>query len=240
MSRAVVVGLDAALVSASLGFMYALVTSSPVGKQALPMAMWGTLVGFIVGVAAMAGFWRGPRLMTTPNATGVLVLAAMLFELQTLPGMQGSVAAAVLAVSGTCLVYGLLQVLYGHAGVGAAMKFLPFPVISGFTNTVALSLVVSMLPSALGHDYLGRLLKAPTWFTDVRPGALVVAAAGLLAMRPAVLVLAPASPVVRVTARALPMHASRTARPQEPAPTPHGPATLHHSASTEPAQAARH
>jgi len=181
MSRAVVVGLDAALVSASLGFMYALVTSSPVGKQALPMAMWGTLVGFIVGVAAMAGFWRGPRLMTTPNATGVLVLAAMLFELQTLPGMQGSVAAAVLAVSGTCLVYGLLQVLYGHAGVGAAMKFLPFPVISGFTNTVALSLVVSMLPSALGHDYLGRLLKAPTWFTDVRPGALVVAAAGLLA-----------------------------------------------------------
>jgi SulP family sulfate permease len=181
LARTALVGVDAALVSCALGFMYALVTSAPVGAAALPVTMLATLVGFVVGGMVMAGLWRGPRLMATPNATGVLILSAMLFELQGLPGLHGSIAAALVAIAGTGLLYGVLQLLFARWGVGAAMKFLPFPVVSGFTNTIALSLIVSMLPSALGHATLGRLLQVGTWWSGVHPGAIIAAAAGTLA-----------------------------------------------------------
>ena len=187
------VGAEAALVAAALGFMYALLVSAPLGAVALPLAMTSMLIGYVVGALAHAGASAFTQrkdeppamvLAVMPNASAALIVAAMLWQLQGLPGLRGNLAAAVVAVVAAGLLAGLLQVVLGALRLGSAMKFLPFPVVAGFTNTIAVSMIAGMLPAALGLSSvssLGAWLRAGTGWHAVQPGALVCTALGTAA-----------------------------------------------------------
>jgi sulfate permease, SulP family len=160
--------------------MYALVIGMPIGTAALPMAIMATLIGFIVGGMVQPASWRGMQLAASPNSAAVLMLSAMLFESQALPGARGNLAVAIIAIAASGAPCGAL-LLFARLRIGGAMKLLPFPVVAGFSNAVALSLIVSMKPIALGHAFLGRLPQIGSWWHEMRPGAIAVAAAGTAA-----------------------------------------------------------
>jgi len=144
-------GLEAALVAAALGFMYALLVSAPLGAVPLAMAMASMLIGHMVGGVTHAG---GSALFQRANRAPSMVLA-------------------VVAVVATGLLAGLLQLLFGALRLGSAMKFLPFPVVAGFTNTIAASMIVGMLPAALGVLGLGTLWQVGGGWQAVQPGAVL-------------------------------------------------------------------
>ena len=175
---AVISGLDAALIVTVLGIMYALIAYAPLGPAALPAALLATTMAILVGGGATVLAARDASTVHGPTASGALVIASMVADLQNIPGARGHVDVALVGTAFVVLIAGGALCVFARLRIGSALKFVPFPVLLGFANTVALLLIVSMIPSALGHAYAGRLTQAATWFHGWSPVALLVAACG--------------------------------------------------------------
>ncbi|OGT72904.1 MAG: hypothetical protein A2W76_02180 [Gammaproteobacteria bacterium RIFCSPLOWO2_12_47_11] len=110
----------------------------------------GALVGMI-GAAALglvAPFAGGtPALITAPCAPAAAILSGLAItlvsagvELERIPGL--------LAL--TALLSALLQVLYGLLKGGQLIKYIPYPVVSGYLSGVGLIIALGQLPKLLG------------------------------------------------------------------------------------------
>ncbi|HEX6432670.1 MAG TPA: SulP family inorganic anion transporter [Gemmatimonadales bacterium] len=97
-------------------------------------------------------------------------------------GMDGLTVATIMG--------GLLLIGFGLARLGAAIKFIPFPVVTGFTSGIAVILIVQQLRDVLGL----RLREAPPEFIErlgvyaenlhsFNPYAIALAAGTLLIIR---------------------------------------------------------
>ncbi|WP_318785264.1 SulP family inorganic anion transporter [Methanimicrococcus hacksteinii] len=95
--------------------------------------------------AAVAGFlaslFGGSKFSITgpTGSMAVVVLAAM-----GQYGLEGLFLATVLA--------GLIQILLGVLKLGKIIKFMPLPLMSGFTAGLGLMIIVAQIPNALGID----------------------------------------------------------------------------------------
>lgn len=129
-----------------------------VGVIAVPLA-----IGFAIasGVAPAQGLWTaiiaglivsvfgGSRFQISgPTGAFVPVLLAVVIA----HGVGGLVAASFLA--------GILLLAMGLTGMGYALKYIPFPVVAGFTSGIAVIIFLSQLPAFLGAD-AGRHEHAP-------------------------------------------------------------------------------
>ena len=189
----------------SAGLMVALV--------ALPLALG---FGVASGVGAAAG-------ITTAIVAGILAavfggsnvqvsgptgaMTVVLIPIVANHGADGVLVVGVLA--------GLMLLLLAFTGAGRAMKYMPLPVVEGFTAGIALIIGLQQLPAALGVDVDGEKvlslawgaiktwLDAPAWQAPVM--TLAVAAGILLAARirsgfPAALVLVAAATAINMLA----------------------------------------
>lgn len=128
-------------------------------------AAQGALAG-ILGATALgliAPLFGGTnRLITAPCAPAAAVLAAFVIELVA----DGVAPATVLALMGiVTLACGALQLLFGALGLGRLIKYMPYPVVSGYLSGVGLIIVVSQLPrllGAAGEVAVTDVLAAPT------------------------------------------------------------------------------
>jgi len=189
----------------SAGLMVALV--------ALPLALG---FGVASGVGAAAG-------ITTAIVAGILAavfggsnvqvsgptgaMTVVLIPIVANHGADGVLVVGVLA--------GLMLLLLAFTGAGRAMKYMPLPVVEGFTAGIALIIGLQQLPAALGVDVDGEKvlglawgsikawLYAPAWQAPVM--TIAVAAGIVLAARirsgfPAALVLVAAATAINMLA----------------------------------------
>jgi len=115
-----------------------------------------------------------------PDSAAALLLAGLVAQIARDP--QWSLTSpdgitALLALVAACVVLvGLLQVLFGLAGLGHLASFVPQPVLAGFMNGVALLIVVSQLAPLLGlaaWPSLANLTDPGVW-SQIQPMALVL------------------------------------------------------------------
>lgn len=92
----------------------------------------------------------GPRTSTTVVFAGLLATLAAQPLLQTAqgPDLPQVLTLAFVAV----FLSGLLQIGFGLLGFGRAIKFVPYPVIAGFMNGIALLMFISQIGPALGIE----------------------------------------------------------------------------------------
>jgi SulP family sulfate permease len=140
-------------------------------------AVAGILGATVLGlVAPLAG--DRTRLITAPCAPAAAVLSALAVGFAQ-GGMPAEQALLLLGLIG--LFAGLIQIALGLAGIGKLIKFIPFPVVSGYLSGVGLIIIGSQIPKFLGVGGAGGLLAAlahPSlwaWQSAV-VGAVVVAA----------------------------------------------------------------
>lgn len=174
-------GIDAALIVTALGLMYALLAFGAFGARGLPFGLHVAVAALVVGggVAMLVG--RSIVVVAGPSASSALIVAGMLDAMQSIPDMAGRIDMALFATAAVALGAGLMQLAFARARLGAALKFVPFPVLMGFVNAVGAALVVSVAPFALGHSERGRIVAAPSWLIDWHPWSLVVAIVGTVA-----------------------------------------------------------
>jgi len=130
---------------------------SPLGAS---YAAQGALAGIIgataIGlVAAACGGTQ--RLISAPCAPAAAVVAAFALE-ATRQGLSPESALFLMMLLG--LLCGGIQILFGLIGLGRLIKYMPYPVVSGYLSGVGLIIILSQVPRFLGVPKGARLTEA--------------------------------------------------------------------------------
>ncbi len=140
-------GLAAMLVALPSAIAFGVAIFSPLGAAYVAVgALAGILGTFALGLVAPA-FGGTNRLITAPCAPAAAVLSAFAIGL-----MQKGTApeSALLMIALVSLMCGLLQIVFGLVGLGRLIKYMPFPVVSGYLSGVGLIIIISQVPKFLG------------------------------------------------------------------------------------------
>jgi SulP family sulfate permease len=170
-------GLAAMLVALPSAIAFGVTIYSPLGASYVAQ---GALAG-ILGVTALGliapALGGTNRLITAPCAPAAAVLSAFAIELM-LSG--GSVASAILLISLLGLLAGLMQIFFGAMRLGQLIKYMPYPVVSGYLSGVGLIIIASQIPKFLGAQkdaLLWQSLASPElWkWQSIAVGAVTIA-----------------------------------------------------------------
>jgi SulP family sulfate permease len=139
--------------------------------------------GGAAGAAAMglvAGVLGGTRrLITAPCAPASAVLSAFVITLFH-KGIAAPTIVLLLAIVG--VVCGVLQIVLGMIGLGRLMKYMPYPVVSGYLTAIGVIIISSQMAPFLGVASTGQF-----WSTVLSPDkwhwqAAVIGIATIIAM----------------------------------------------------------
>jgi SulP family sulfate permease len=176
-------GLAAMLVALPSSIAFGVLVFSAISPE---LAGQGAMVGML-GAAALgiiAPLFGGtPALVTAPCAPAAAVLSGLAIQLVN-GGVEPERVPALLAL--TALLSALLQVVYGLLRGGRLIKYIPYPVVSGYLSGVGLIIALGQLPKLLGlpkGTHLGEGMLSPELWKW--PGIVV----GVVTM--AIMVLAP-------------------------------------------------
>lgn len=140
-------GLAAMLVALPAAIAFGVTVYSAIAPQYAAFgAMAGILGAMALGLVAPT-FGGTDRLITAPCAPAAAVLSAFAIEMTH----QGVVPASiVLMMTVLGILTGLLQILIGFLGAGRLIKYIPYPVVSGYLSGVGLIIVGSQIPKFAG------------------------------------------------------------------------------------------
>lgn len=148
------VGLIALPLSLALG-----IASIPFGTETtLPVPALGIVTAIVAGFLISA--LGGSRVQIGgPTAAFVPIVLLIVAE----HGYDGLLIATMMA--------GIILILLGLTGLGSLVKFIPWPVTSGFTTGIAISIMITQVPDLLGLDvrsepFPREFLHKVSWFIE--------------------------------------------------------------------------
>jgi sulfate permease, SulP family len=166
-------------------FLADLTAGAIVGIVALPLAIAFAIASGVTPdrglyTAIIAGFLisaLGGSRVQIGGPTGAFVV--LVYGIVQKYGVDGLTVATIMA--------GLLLIAFGLARLGGAIKFIPFPVVTGFTSGIAAILIVQQLRDVLGlqlvsapPEFLERLSLYVANLNSVNPYAVAISAVTLL------------------------------------------------------------
>jgi SulP family sulfate permease len=90
------------------------------------------------------------------------------------------------AVMGVIFLTGIFQILFGIMKIGKYVKYIPYPVVSGFMSGIGLIIIILQVHPFLGHDGYGSVLDSlynfPNTFNNVDMQALTLSLCTLCIM----------------------------------------------------------
>jgi SulP family sulfate permease len=142
-------GFAAMLVALPSAIAYGVAIYGVLGADYVGFGVRAGLLGAIAIGLVTSALGGAPRLISAPCAPAAAVLSALVAELATGgPGASGPVSPGRIVVLLTlvALLAGCLQALYGAVGGGRLIKYIPYPVVSGYLSGVAVLIFVSQVP----------------------------------------------------------------------------------------------
>ena len=174
-------GLIATLIAIPHAMGLGLLGFAVLGPAWAPVGVIAGMLSCIVGCFAAVLISSGTCQVMGTRTSVTVVFAGLLAALAAHPALQGAQGPDVPRVLTLAFIAvflaGLFQTAFGVLRLGRAIKFVPYPVLAGFMNGIALLMIVSQVAPALGVD-ANRELSAI--FSDpslIRPGSVLVAAA---------------------------------------------------------------
>ncbi len=175
-------GLAAMLVALPSAIAFGVTIYSPLGgSYAAQGALAGILGATALGLIA-SSFGGTDRLITAPCAPAAALLMALSMD-QVRQGMAPEAILLMLMLVG--LLAGALQIGIGLSGIGQLIKYIPYPVVSGYLSAVGITIIVGQLPRVLGAGKdtgLWQALLHPGnwhWQTLVVGGVVIIAMVGV-------------------------------------------------------------
>ncbi|MDX8387317.1 MAG: SulP family inorganic anion transporter [Ghiorsea sp.] len=141
-------GLSASALVLPQAMAFGITLWSPYTHDPAAAAMSGLVAAACLCV--VSGLFRGTSgLVTAPTGPTLVLLAGAIAALAA-TGLAGD--ALVTATLLTVALAGVFQILIGGLKLGHLIKFIPYPVVSGFMTGSALLMVMSQTTSVLGTD----------------------------------------------------------------------------------------
>lgn len=179
-------GLSAAIITLPMSIAYGIAAFSALGPEFRPHAALIGLNAAIVGgfVAALLG--GVPTQISGPKAPLTLIMTTVVASLAADPILQNLSTGKewiVLGLASLCVaVGGITQVLSGRLGMGNIVKYIPYPVVSGFMNGIAILLIWNQLPSFLGLASTDSAIHVFFDFSAVDGMTLLIGACTLISI----------------------------------------------------------
>jgi SulP family sulfate permease len=158
----------AAIISIPLSIGYGIIVYGPLGPEFLPFAaLLGIFACLLGGIcAALLG---GTQIqISAPKAPLSLILAAFVLPLTMNLHVPDPASRTILIVglASLCvLTGGVVQLLFGVLRLGNLIKYVPYPVVSGFMNGIAVILILEQLGPLVGarnHVSVFDIFYTPT------------------------------------------------------------------------------
>ena len=171
-------GLAAMLVAlpAAIAFgvtIYSAIAPTHAALGALAGIIGATIIGLVASTLGGTD-----RLISAPCAPAAAVLSAFAIELVHEGVPEGNVILLLLMLG---ILAGGFQVLFGFVGIGRLIKYIPYPVVSGYLTGVGLIIIGSqiskLLGSANGTPWYHSLISPLLWdWRAVAVGCATIAA----------------------------------------------------------------
>jgi len=171
-------GLAAMLVALPSAIAFGVTIFAPLGSGfASQGAIAGILGTFAVGMTA-AMFGGTNRLISAPCAPATAVMGAFALEMMQLKLTPDQIIVLMAVVALAC---GAIQILLGLLRIGRLIKYMPYPVVSGYLSGVGLIIIITQIPKALGvpSKHLVEAVRHPV---DWNWSAVIVAAVTITTM----------------------------------------------------------
>lgn len=148
-------GLSSSIIALPLALAFGIVAFAPLGPGFASQGALACLYGAIITSFFASLFGGTPTQITGPTGPMSVMIAAMLtaqlhsHSLKTIESgsdLSGILTIVFLAV----FLGGVVQILLGLSGGGKLIKYIPYPVIAGFMNGVAMIIFLSQLKPFLG------------------------------------------------------------------------------------------
>ncbi|MDA1288822.1 MAG: SulP family inorganic anion transporter [Bacteroidetes bacterium] len=134
-------GLTAGIVALPLALAFGV--SSGLGPSA---GLYGAI--FLSFFAALFG--GTPTQISGPTAP--MTAVSMVVIATIISVHNGSVEKALPYILAVFLLSGLLQILLGLAGIGKYIKYIPYPVVSGFMTAIGVIILITQILPVIGYD----------------------------------------------------------------------------------------
>lgn len=157
-------GLTVAIVALPLAMAIAIASGTTPDRGLVTAIVAGFLISALGGSRYQIG---------GPTAAFIVVV----FNVIDQHGLEGLTLATMMA--------GILLVIIGFLRLGTYIKYIPYPVVTGFTAGIAVSIAASQVKDALGldaampGDFLAKMETIGSHLGETRPGTVVVTVAAL-------------------------------------------------------------
>lgn len=133
-------GLTAGIVALPLALAFGV--SSGLGPTA---GLYGAIF-----VSFFAAFFGGtPTQISGPTAP--MTAVSMVFIAVMIAEFDGNVEQALPSILAVFLLAGLFQIVFGCMGIGKYIRYIPYPVVSGFMTAIGVIILVTQLAPAVGY-----------------------------------------------------------------------------------------
>ena len=133
-------GLTAGIVALPLALAFGV--SSGLGPSA---GLYGAI--FVSFFAALFG--GTPTQISGPTAP--MTAVSMVFIAEMLANFDGNIEKALPTILSVFLLAGLLQIFLGFMGLGKYIRYIPYPVVSGFMTAIGVIILVTQIAPTLGY-----------------------------------------------------------------------------------------
>ena len=170
----------AALLSLSNLLAVGLLTAAPLGARAIEISLVAAFVAATLGSLLVAWLARAPAEIAVPAPSTTVIYAALGADLVGRSGGAAGIWEIWAAMSLAVVMMGIIVLLAGSLRLAGFIKFIPSPVSAGFVTGIGLLVIWSQLGPILGVQLRG--VTWGTWWSQVLPGSVIVAAATVLAL----------------------------------------------------------
>lgn len=172
-------GLSTASIAIPIAIAIGITAFAPLGPEFTAQGVTASLLAAIAGMLLSSLFGGTPGQITCPTPPMAVIVASMLLHL--VQGKEFTTNEILLFISVIIAGAGLFQMLLGYLGGGKLIKYIPYPVVAGFMNGIALIFFVAQIPLILGLDQSVSLAEIFTGGVKVHYGALAAGIATIAA-----------------------------------------------------------
>ncbi len=178
--------LAATLVSIPQAMSLGILAFAALGPAYASVGVVAALMASVVGNVVAAATFSLRCQIVGARASVTAIVAALVGVLAAHPALQAGGATDVDRVLAYVFVAvaisGVLQVIFGFAGLGRAIKFAPYPVVAGFMNGIAIIILLSQVRPVLGLEGQRPLAGTLAELGNAHVGSIVTALVATVAV----------------------------------------------------------
>lgn len=141
-------GITAAIVALPLALAFGVAAFAPLGHEYVATGALVGLLGSIFTGFAAAQFGGTPAQITGPTGPMTVVSTAFISQIVMTHGVNLPIIALLMALG--VIMGGVIQLLIGLSGGGKIVKYIPYPVVAGFMNGIAIIIFIGQIKPFLG------------------------------------------------------------------------------------------